>query len=296
MEAQEWWRSRKPLKETLLWNVDVAQLCCSLLIWSSPHVARTSVLMIHTRLWTHVFMLAPVAESCLGLSSPCQSLRRALPATSSETFTRRLKHHFSTLADTRGLELHTTMSAPAVSRMDCSGEIRAFAGWSVCKIRNGAGPESLLRLVAVNRLTVDVQQVSLSSESSSAVIISSLPVLVQDVVLLLWRPFLFYTRTQTENSWFIRCSHWEQQSELWQFNLFSIFIHELWMNPATSKLWWLSSLGLSKSSCWCCRLCLNLQEKTRRKIRLVFKETRPVSRSLFPRWQRADWLLCLQSY
>lgn len=99
-------------------------------------------------------------------------------------------------------------------------------------------------------------------------------------LLSLWRRF--YTFIETENNSFACCSHGEQQPELWQFNLFSIFSHELWMNPATSKLWWLSSPGLHKSSCWCCRLCVNLQETRRRKIRLVFKGTRPANRSCSP--------------
>lgn len=37
--------------------------------------------------------------------------------------------------------------------------------------------------------------------------------------------------------------------ELWQFNLFSIFGHELWMNPATCESHWWSSSGLYKGCC-----------------------------------------------
>lgn len=69
---------------------------------------------------------------------------------------------------------------------------------------------------------------------------------------------------QGDNGSFLSRSPRLYQPELWQFNLFSVFQHELWMNPATSEcggyLRWSSSLLLRNSSFLCQRLGVDLKE------------------------------------
>lgn len=80
---------------------------------------------------------------------------------------------------------------------------------------------------------------------------------------------------QGDNGSFLSRSPRLYQPELWQFNLFSVFQHELWMNPATSEcggdLRWSSSLLLRNSSFLCQRLGVDLKEVRERekKIKVI---------------------------
>lgn len=90
---------------------------------------------------------------------------------------------------------------------------------------------------------------------------------------------------QKEISSFLSRSPCLLQPELRQFNLFSIFRHELWMNPATSELRWSSSPGLYNGSCWWCRLRVDLKDLGRKKNEDNLQRitsTHPVSMPLSP--------------
>lgn len=116
--------------------------------------------------------------------------------------------------------------------------------------------------------------------------------------------FLFLLRTRGERG--SRAAHSLPrpprlyQPELWHFNLFGVFEHELWMNPATCEcgggLRWSSSPALYNSSCSCQQLSVDLKrgwgEKKNNQGNLrSIKAKHPVSMPVFPRWQTPmiDW-------
>lgn len=109
---------------------------------------------------------------------------------------------------------------------------------------------------------------------------------------------------QGDNGSFLSRSPRLYQPELWQFNLFSVFQHELWMNPATSEcggdLRWSSSLLLRNSSFLCQRLGVDLKEvrereKNQGNLQRI-KAEYPVNMPLLPRWQTSDWLLGAETH
>lgn len=99
------------------------------------------------------------------------------------------------------------------------------------------------------------------------------------------------------NSSFLSRSLHLYQPELWQFNLFSVLPHELWMNPATLWMWW--GFKLYNCSCSCHGLSMDLKkvgkrEKNQGNSRSIKAEELPVLISSW--WQSDDSLLCAERH
>lgn len=184
------------------------------------------------------------------------------------------------------------MSAPAVSRIDCSGEISAFPGMSVCKIKKKSA-----------RSGVPTEP---SFSKSNLICWRSTGVFVFIILLRCNYLFLgtlsFVYDSPSIHSYGKRTVHSSavliESSSLNCDN--SICSASLAMNygwtlqPLNYGDW--AALGFLRAPAGVVDAAWIYRKKKRRKIKLVFKETGPVSRSLFPRRQRTDWLLCLQSY